>query len=63
MFLDCQTQWRICVGFGSASYEGIESTSIESAMRMLGVRRSKQRDVLWMVRVMEDEARKVFNKR
>ena len=56
------TQWRMTVGWSRVVYEGLEYTSLESAMRMLGIPQKKWRDVFWMVRVMEDEARKLRNK-
>lgn len=62
VFLSCQTQWRISVGFSDLRYEGLEYASMESVVRMLGIKRKHQRGVLWMVRVMEREALKWFNK-
>lgn len=59
----CWTNWRIVAGFNSAHYEGIDYSSMESAIRLLGIKRTKHREVFWMVRVMEDEARKWLNKR
>lgn len=62
VFSACQNQWRISVGFAALRYEGIEFTSLEIAMGIYGIRRKKRRDVLWMVQVMEDEAKKFLNK-
>ncbi|MBX9833607.1 MAG: DUF1799 domain-containing protein, partial [Burkholderiaceae bacterium] len=50
-------------GIGLLHYEGIDNTAMHSAMQMLGVKRREQRNVLWMVRVLEGEARKFLNKR
>ncbi|MEO8120465.1 MAG: DUF1799 domain-containing protein [Rhodoferax sp.] len=63
VFLSCETQWRISVGFSDVRYEGLEYSSMESVVRMLGIKRKHQRDLLWMVRVMEGEALRWFNKR
>lgn len=62
MFDALWSQWRMTVGWSRVVYEGIEYTSLEAVMRMQGIAKKKQRDVFWMVRVMEDEARKLRNK-
>lgn len=63
VFLACERNWRVLVGIGLLYYEGIDNTAMHSAMQMLGVKRREQRNVLWMVRVLEGEARKFLNQR
>ena len=62
VFNACNTQWRISVGFAAVRYEGLDFSSLEIAMRLLGIQRKKWRDVFWMVRVMQDEAIQFLNK-
>lgn len=63
VYLACERQWRVIVGMGVLVYDAIENTAIESAMAMLDVPRKRRRDVLWMVRAIEGEARKLLNQK
>ena len=63
VFLGCEHNWRVLVGMSAVHYDGIDTTSMRSVMEMLGIKPRRQRDVFWMVRVLESEARKFLNKR
>lgn len=63
VYLACERQWRVIVGMGVLVYDAIENTAIESAMSMLDVPRKRRRGVLWMVRAIESEARKLLNQK
>ncbi|WOI46968.1 DUF1799 domain-containing protein [Acidovorax sp. BLS4] len=58
-----RTNWRIVATWGAVHYEGIDYGSLQAAMQMLGTPQKRRSEVFWMVRVMEDEARKWLNKR
>lgn len=62
VFLAVRSNWRIVAGWGAAHYEGIDYSSLESAIRLMGIGRRHWPDVFSMVRVMEDEARNWINK-
>lgn len=63
VFTACERNWRVLIGIGLVHYDGIDNTAMQSAMHMLGVKRKHQRNVFWMVRVLEGEARKFLNQR
>lgn len=63
VFTACERNWRVLIGIGLVHYDGIDNTAMQSAMQMLGVKRAHQREVFWMVRVLEGEARKFLNQR
>lgn len=63
VFSAVRTNWRIVATWGAVHYEGIDYGSLEAAMGMLGTLPEHRREVFWMVRVIEDEARKWLNKR
>jgi hypothetical protein len=60
VFLALSTQWVLVTGFGAAAYTGLNYQSVESAINMLNVRRSRQPRLLHEIRVMEAAALKVF---
>lgn len=37
VFLLCRTQWRVLVGMGGVSYQGLDYPAVESVMRMQGI--------------------------
>ena len=63
VFTACERNWRVLIGIGLVHYDGIDASAMQSAMHMLGVKRKHQRNVFWMVRVLEGEARKFLNQR
>jgi hypothetical protein len=56
-------QWRIVAGLGGVFYEGIDHASLAATMELLGVKKSKRREVFFHVRILESEAKPLRNKR
>ncbi len=50
-------QWRVLLGWGGVHYDGIDHASLAGTMRMLGIKPKRQRETLFLVRVMEGEAK------
>jgi len=63
VFLDCKGQWRVVAGMGGVWFQALESASVESSLRVLGVPRKRWREVREQVRVLEDEALEHLNRR
>ena len=63
VFTACERNWRVLIGIGLAHYDGIDASAMQSVMHMLSVKPKHRRNVFWMVRVLEDEARKFLNQR
>lgn len=61
VFLECQ--WTIVAGFGGAFYQGIATSEIESACRMLAVAKDERKQVLTDVRLMAKAAAAVLNEK
>ncbi len=51
------------VGLATMHYDGIDHTALVSTMDMLGVKKSKRREVFMHVRVLESEAKPLRNQR
>lgn len=62
VFDACWTNWRVIAGLGDVYWQGLDYAAVDVAMRMVGVSKKHWRDVFWMVRVLEDEARVWRNK-
>lgn len=62
-FVSTWNQWRVIVGLAAMHYDGIDHTALVSTMDMLGVKKSKRRDVFMHVRVLESEAKPLRNQR
>jgi len=56
-------QWRIVAGLGGVYYEGIDHASLVATMELLGVKKSKRRDVFLQVQILEAEAKPLRNQR
>lgn len=63
VFTACERNWRVLIGIGLVHYDGIDASAMQSVMHMLSVKPKHRRNVFWMVRVLEDEARKFLNQR
>lgn len=63
VFTACERNWRVLIGIGLVHYDGIDATAMQSVMNMLSVKPKHQREVFWMVRILEGEARKFLNQR
>ncbi|WP_058642050.1 DUF1799 domain-containing protein [Pseudacidovorax intermedius] len=61
VFFLCARQWRFSLGFGSVWYEGLDLAAVDVAMRRLGVPDERQEELLFQLRVMEEEGRAVLN--
>lgn len=53
------TQWVVLVGMGGVHYQGLDYSKVQAVTNMMGV--TPSRELLWQLRVMEDEARGVLN--
>ena len=62
-FVSTWNQWRVIVGLAAMHYDGIDHTALVSTMDMLGVKKSKRREVFMHVRVLESEAKPLRNQR
>lgn len=60
-FVCTWNQWRVIAGLVGLYFDGIDHTSLQSAMDMLGVKKSKRRDVFLHVRILESEAKPLRN--
>jgi len=56
------TNWRVIAGLSNVHYQGIDYAALEAVMRFHNVPKKHMRATFWMVRIMEDEARKWRNK-
>ena len=56
------TNWNVVAGLGGAYREGLNYAALPAVMGFLQVPRNKRRNVFWMVRILEDEAKKHLNK-
>lgn len=65
VFQACDTQWRMVTLSSMAGsivhYQGLEYTGVESALRMLGIKRKQWPRILAGIRIMERAARGVLN--
>lgn len=61
VFLAMATQWRIVVGIGGASYQGLRYEGLNFVFRMRRVAADEQPAMFDGLRVMESAALKVMN--
>ena len=60
VFMQCDTQWTVLVGFGGVHHEGLDYRKVASVARdWCGLELS--RDLLGQIRVMENEAKQILN--
>ncbi len=56
------TQWRVVVGMGGGiAYLGLDYPAIPEALRMVGVKQKRRRQVRTGLRIMESAALPVMN--
>jgi hypothetical protein len=61
LFRHCATQWTVHLGLGGLYYQGLDYERVASVAREW-FEMTPTRKLLWQVRVMEDEARKILNR-
>ena len=57
------TQWRISVGMGGARYSGLDYAALPVVERRTGVKAADRADCFMRLRVLENAARPLLNKR
>ncbi|MBX3580837.1 MAG: DUF1799 domain-containing protein [Rhizobiaceae bacterium] len=60
-FLDCQTQWRLAVGFGAARWLGLDYAGVDAFLRGRFRNRALRRRIFEDLRVMEFVALRTFD--
>lgn len=60
VYSTCDNQWRVITGIGGVHYQGLELSSVTTAMELCGV--EDRRGCIAQVRVIEGGAREVLNR-
>ena len=55
----CETQWEVLVGFGGIHYKGLPAERVDTVMRWLGIKPSKE--LVWQLRVLMHEVKQLLN--
>jgi len=63
LFLMCGTQWRVIAGMGGTVHQGIDYQSLESVMRLTGIKSKKRPALFNDVRLLERGALEKVNDR
>ncbi|MBX3588853.1 MAG: DUF1799 domain-containing protein [Ramlibacter sp.] len=59
LFMSSATQWVVLVGMGGVHYQGLDYSKVRAVADWMGLTPGKE--LLWQLRVLEDEARGVLN--
>lgn len=60
VYSTCDNQWRVVAGMGGVYYQGLELSSVTTAMELCGV--EDRRTCMAQVRAIESGAREVLNR-